>query len=165
MVPESMKRWSVRPCTFCEGSGLCPQCKDAEKRRVLGGRRRRKAVGQCVACSGNKSCRACAGTGRVGGLGQSESATPRPTSQPQELTRPERVALILDLLSGRTNLPACRDRGLPVNKVARWLADFLEAGAHAITTETCGQKSSTSPGQEPIRELRKRLAPIIGHEV
>jgi len=164
MVPEDMKRWSVRPCTFCEGTGLCPQCKDPEKRRFRRGRHR-KAENTCHACTGNKNCRACAGTGRVGGVGSSQPAAPTSTSQPGELTRNERVALILDLLAGRTSLPACRDRGLPVDRVARWLLDFLEAGAHAVTTEPGGKTSSISSGQESIHELRKRLAPIIGDDV
>jgi len=54
---------------------------------------------------------------------------------------------------------------LPVNRVARWLLDFLEAGAHAVASESCEQTNSTSSGQEPIHELRERLAPILGHEV
>lgn len=150
-----MKRWTVRPCSLCEGGGRCPECKDVEKRKVLGGRRGRKGADTCFACAGNKICRACAGTGRVNGVGSSQPVPPGPTSEPQELTKSERVALILDLLSGRTSLPACHDRGLPVNEVARWLTDFLEAGAHAVTTERWRTTNSSSPDKEPIREMKK----------
>jgi hypothetical protein len=164
MVPEEMKRWSVRPCTNCEGTGLCLRCKDPEKRKFLKGKRHRKAEETCHACDGSKRCRACAGTGRVGGVGSSQPVPAGPTSQPLQLTRSERVAVILDLLSGRTSLPACRDQGLPVSEVARWLIDFLEAGAHAVATEPCEQTSSTSAAEEQIHELSKQTAPIIGHE-
>jgi hypothetical protein len=158
MVPEDMKRWSVRPCTSCGGTGHCLECKDLEKRRFLRGRQHRRPQGVCHACDGNKRCRACAGTGRAGGNGQSRPLT----SPPWELSKSERVALILDLLAGRTSLPACRDRGLPADKVARWLLDFLEAGSHAVATRIpSGERGPTPPVPETTPELRDRLAPTI----
>jgi hypothetical protein len=165
MVPENMKRWTVRPCTSCEGSGRCPKCKDAEKRRVLGRRLGRKAAESCLACGGNRSCRTCAGTGRVGGVASSQPVPPGPTSQPPELTKSERVSLVLDLLTGRTSIPACRDRGLRVNDVVRWVLDFLEAGGEAIDIGRRKSEVSIRSRKEPIIEPRERLSPIIGRDV
>ena len=68
----------------------------------------------------------------------------------------ERVALVMAVVTGRTSLDqACCEHGIPHRELARWVSDFLEAGADAIHAEVKATAKPRASRDKQGLELRR----------